>query len=277
VNLRQLDGLQALARRIRLGVLVEAPESVETLHSPLDVWIKVDRGLGRTGISWQEPAQIRQVAESIFARPNLRLRGLLTHAGHTYAAGDPDNVRRIYAESVARINTARAQLAETGIRGLECSVGDTPGCSLSEDLGAVDEIRPGNFVFYDAQQLTLGACRAEDVAVVLACPIVACHPERSEVVVYGGAIHLSKDDLYLGGQRTFGLVGLPTTQGWSAPIPGAFVRSLSQEHGVLRLPPEARHDFQPGGLVCIYPAHSCLSVTLMRGYLSLSGERIEIF
>lgn len=278
VNLRQAEGIRSLARRIRLGILVEAPEIAtrlaEEIKDPLEVWIKVDSGLGRTGISWQDTARLHAVAQAVRAAPQFHLQGLLTHAGHTYAARNAENVRQIYAESLARMIEARAHLAESGIFGLECSVGDTPGCSLSADLGPVDEIRPGNFVLYDAQMLTLGVCQAEDVAAVLVCPILSCHPERSEVVVYGGAIHLSKDDLHLNGQRIFGLVGLPSMGGWGAPIPGAFVRGLSQEHGILRLPPESLPHFRVGELACIYPAHSCLSVNLMRKYLTLSGQVI---
>jgi len=29
------------------------------------------------------------------------------------------------------------------------SYGDTPSCSIAENFDEVDEIRPGNFVFYD--------------------------------------------------------------------------------------------------------------------------------
>ncbi len=76
---------------------------------------------------------------------------------------------------------------------LKLSVGDTPGCSLLPDFPGVDEIRPGNFVFYDAEQLEIGSCASNQIAVALACPIVARHPERNEVVLYGGAIHLSKE------------------------------------------------------------------------------------
>ncbi len=280
VNLRQLNGLRDLARNINLGILVEDCQTVETLREsvkhPMRAWIKVDSGLGRTGILWQDNTRLAELAQVVSNAPHLELKGLLTHAGHTYSAGNPEGVRRVYAESVVRINEARAALEKAGFLGLECSVGDTPGCSLSESFGEVDEIRPGNFVFYDAQMLNLGACGAENIAAVLACPIVASHPERNEAVIYGGAIHLSKDDLYLNGQRAFGLVGLPEGKGWSAPIPGAFVRSISQEHGVLRLPPEVISKFPVGGLALVYPAHICLAVTLMRGYRTMSGETITI-
>ena len=160
-------------------------------------------------------------------------------------------------------------------------MGDTPGSSLCPDLGAVDEIRPGNFIFYDAQQAQIGSCRAEDVAVALACPVVACHPQRGEVIVYGGAVHLSKDFLVEGEQRMYGTVALPLEgaggPSWSAPLAGAYVAGLSQEHGIVRLPPANLARVQVGDLLCILPAHSCLTVTLMKQYVTLTGKVIKTF
>ena len=35
----------------------------------------------------------------------------------------------------------------------------------------------------------------EQIAVAMACPVVAVHKERNEVVIYGGGIHFSKERL----------------------------------------------------------------------------------
>ncbi len=278
-NLRQIEGLAALARRIRLGVLVESLSSAralsERLDAGVDAWIKVDAGSGRTGLSWQSPAEVVALAREVSACQELRLRGLLTHAGHTYKAHGAAEVCQLYAESVERMNVMRLALAQAGMAEIEVSVGDTPSSSLCADLGAVDEIRPGNFVFYDAHQLEIGSCQAADIAVALACPVVARHPERDEAVVYGGAIHLSKDTNTVNGQAAYGLVALPEGNRWGAPLPGAYVRGLSQEHGVLHLPLEHLSHLQVGDLVCILPAHSCLTVTAMQEYLTLDGQVIK--
>ena len=279
VNVRQLNDIQALAEQIHLGLLVESVETVhflgQRLRAAVDLWIKVDVGAHRTGLSWDQPAQMEAVADAARRYSNLRVQGLLTHAGHTYAAASPQQVVALYTESVQHIRAARAALTEDGFGPLQVSVGDTPGCSLSEDLGEVDEIRPGNFIFYDAQQLRVGACTPQQVATVLACPVVALHPERETAVVYGGAIHLSKDFLMEDGVRKYGLVCLPQDGTWGDPLPGTYVAGLSQEHGMLHLPAEQMARLQIGDLVCIIPAHSCLTVQAMRQYLTLQGETID--
>jgi D-serine deaminase-like pyridoxal phosphate-dependent protein len=264
---------------VHLELLVESPESAAYLDKELtgrvDVWMKIDAGLGRTGLVWNENEPISRLAQQIRRSTKLHLRGILTHAGHTYQAKTPDNVRRLFAESVQRMLQVRDSLKAAGVETLEVSVGDTPGCSLSEKFGAVDEVRPGNFVFYDAEQYTLGSCAAEDIAVALACPVVAKHPERSEAVVYGGAIHLSKDWMPGEGPIRHGLVALPVGVGWGSPLAGAYVDRLSQEHGVIHLEGEDLDRLRIGDLMCVLPVHSCLTVQVMGEYLTLEGKRVR--
>ena len=52
---------------------------------------------------------------------------------------------------------------------------------------------------------------------------------------------------------------------------GAFVASLSQEHGVIRGEPGFVERISVGVVVYILPIHSCLTVNLLREYRSLEG------
>lgn len=282
-NLRQASALDALAGRVRLGLLVESTDTVyglgRALSSPVDVWIKIDAGGGRTGIAWEDTDSAAALAECIITYPSLRLRGLLTHAGNTYAAPDASLAAALHRQTTSRMDSLRSELIRRGNRGLLVSVGDTPGCSALDQFAPADEIRPGNFVFYDAEQYLFGACAWEQIAVALACPVVALHPERGEAVVYGGAIHLSKDYYQQGDRRIYALVSLPEGEGtlaWGAPIADAWVDRVSQEHGVLRLPAADLARLQVGNLVCLLPAHSCLTAQCMSRYLTLDGRRIEM-
>jgi len=283
VNVREKDEINALAQTIHLGLLVESMETVgfleQALKAPVDVWVKVDVGYHRTGLAWDDAAAVASVCRAVQGQSNSRLRGLLTHGGQSYTAGSPDVAKEIYAECVGRLKTLRQELQQNGLAGLELSPGDTPGCVSSDDLGGVDEIRPGNFVFFDAMQLKAGICRAEEIAVALACPVVALHPERDEVVIYGGAIHLSKDSFVKDGKPCYGYVALPEQEGWSAPLKGAWVAHLSQEHGIVHMLSSDLQRLKAGDLLCILPAHSCLTVTAMGEYYTierspLKGQRI---
>ncbi len=275
VNIREIDSINRLAEKIHLGLLVESMESAAYLDAhgqqSVDLWIKIDSGTGRTGLSWDDPTPIIKLAHQI-KRSRMTLRGLLTHAGFTYGAVSQDQIIERYQVTVARMNDLRNLLSQQGISPLELSVGDTPGCTLSPDLGNVDEIRPGNFVFHDGQMLRLEVVDPSSVAAVVACPVVARHPEREEMVIYGGAIHISKDTMSLDGKAVFGLVCLPNQNGWGDPIPGAYLARMSQEHGIIHVPAEIMDKIQIGDVVCIIPAHICLTVSAMRKYFDLDGE-----
>lgn len=281
VNLREMQALNHLVKIIKTtGLLVESSEIVErldaSLESPADVWIKVDCGNHRTGVLWSAEDELLTVAQSIQSSKKLHLRGLLSHFGDSYHGTGRLSVTALYQESLGRLQQSRITLLNAGFESIEVSVGDTPSCSLVDDLGTVDEIRPGNFVFYDTMQLAIGACSAEQISVALACPIVALHPERNEVVIYGGAIHLSKEShSYASQSAVFGLPALPTKTGWGAPLAGGYVKSISQEHGVVRLAPESLVDLKVGDLLMILPAHSCLTLQAMRTLNTLDGRRID--
>ncbi|MHB8191976.1 MAG: alanine racemase [Bellilinea sp.] len=282
VNVRQLRTINSLASQVRLGLLVESVESVHQLASglqfPVDLWIKVDSGSGRTGLVWNRLPEIKLLAETITTGSNFTLRGLLTHAGYTYSSTSREDICQRYQTSVSRMIKLQSELAAAGLGPIEISVGDTPGCTVCSDLGRVDEIRPGNFVFYDGQMLHLGVCTPRQIAAVLACPVVALHPERGEVVVYGGAVHLSKDTIIQDGIAHFGLVVFLSENGeWSEPVPQAYAARLSQEHGILHLPPEGIQRLKVGDWLGVLPAHICLTVACMGRYRLLDGTEITTY
>lgn len=281
INLRELPLIAALARRIpHLNLLLESPAIAEeldgVLDAPLAVWLKIDCGYHRTGIAYDNMVLLENTAEAIRRSPNLHLKGLLSHFGDSYHAQGKAEVTGLYHDNLNRLRQARQRLHTVGYNDLALSIGDTPSCSLVDDFGDVDEIRPGNFIFYDSTQLMIGACAPDEIAVALACPVTALHPERSEAVLYGGAIHLSKDHQPAGEHPvSYGLPALLSETGWGSPLPGGWVRSLSQEHGVVGLSAQDLAKVQVGGLLCVLPSHSCLALQAMRELHTLAGRRIR--
>ena len=279
VNLREAEEIRALAARVSLGLLVESALAAHRLDALLDsdvrAWIKVDTGYGRTGIPAGDTDALRALAGSIRQSRRLRLRGILTHGGDTYQSPDAADARRRFEESRRRMLAAAEALRDADGE-LEVSVGDTPGCNTAERFDGIDEIRPGNFVFFDVMQMQRGICRAEDIAVALACPVVAVHEQREEIVLYGGAVQLSREALADGrGTRFFGLVAPLFDSGWGAPVPGASVVRLSQEHGIVRLPGPQLALLEEGDLLAVLPVHSCLTAECMRGYRLLDGSHAD--
>jgi D-serine deaminase-like pyridoxal phosphate-dependent protein len=279
VNLRELDEIKELASRIHLGLLIDHPDvakalSLETdLHT--DIWIKIDTGMGRAGIHWEKKSVQLMAARIVTNCSHLRLRGLLTHAGQTYHAASVEEIIRLYMDSVSRIKECQRYLEEETGKKIDVSVGDTPGCWLAEDLGEVDEVRPGNFIFFDAMMHHLGVCRDEEIALGVACPVISKYDDRLEILIHGGSVHLSKEMIENSSPHHFGFAIIASEKGQWQIREDNYVRSLSQEHGIVRLDKETYKEICIGDLITIIPVHSCLVVSALGGYLTTDGKWIE--
>ena len=282
VNILQIEEIIELSKRIHLSLLFEDISTVSFIDKhifcQISGWIKIDTGANRCGLRSDQFEIIAELAHELEKSKNISLKGLITHAGHSYRFKTAEEICLVYDQSVETLLGIQDQLNQLGYSNIEISVGDTPSSRLIKDFRNVDELRPGNFLFYDVQQYQAGVCQLEEIAVTVVCPVVAVHPEQNEVVIYGGAIHLSKDSHAWGDiQNAYGLVSLPAQNGWGwddQKIIG-YLRSLSQEHGVIVMPDGIPDEIRPGSLVCVFPAHSCLTVQSMGKYTNLDGETIH--
>lgn len=274
-NPLEAEEVEKLAKRVTLNVTIVSKMALYHLNqhvsAPINYYIKVDVGTHRTGIL---PSQTEQIKEmSLSENPNHHLVGLLAHAGHTYQPMTKPSAEKVFMQSMKAFRTVSEII---GRDDLIISYGDTPSCSILDDLPGVNEWRPGNFVFYDIMQQYFNSCTHDDIAVCMACPVVAIHEDRNEVVVYGGGVHLSKDFIEPNGERVYGKVVALSDDGWSTE-PMASVVRLSQEHGILRVSDEMLSSLEIGSLVGILPVHSCLTADLQGYYVSLAGRKLNKF
>jgi len=278
VNVYEIDKINQLAEQIQLAILVDHLESAKYIrdfvHSGLGVFIKIDIGNHRCGILPDNILGISGVLQELDKNKNLCFKGFLGHAGHAYQATSAEEVKAIHHESV-RIMKGLKQVYSAKYSGIISSLGDTPTASIVEDHSGVDEIRPGNFVFYDAMQWKLGVCDYSDIAGFVACPVISKSEERGELVVYGGAVHLSKEFLLdENGQKVYGYVRL-LNQGTNALAEGACLKALYQEHGVVKADRTLFNKIKLGDMLGIVPVHSCLTVAAMKGYVTNKGKVIN--
>jgi D-serine deaminase-like pyridoxal phosphate-dependent protein len=281
VNYLEIDKINDLASRINLNLLVESPLVLYNLKKGLkfkvNIFIKIDIGYHRTGINPGDDKTINKILEEIEISDFFRFKGFLGHAGHSYKARSKNEIERIHFDSKDQMSELK-NLYKQKYPNLIISVGDTPTCSLMEDFRDIDEIRPGNFVFYDYMQSMIGSCTSDQIAVVMACPVVAKHPEREEIIIYGGGVHFSKDFfLFEDGTISYGSLVDLHEDGWDIPFNSkqVIIKSLSQEHGVIQAGKEVFSRINIGDVIGVLPIHSCLTSNLMKSYLTLNNERIS--
>ncbi len=277
LNLRQMTLVNELAQKTMLGLLILDEATAVSLNDHLatnvNVWLEIDAGYGRSGVPWSNQEAINRLAKLVDSLPRLQLAGILTHAGNTYAQSSPEGIVAVHRQTINRLNVVRNGLREIGLE-TAVSIGDTPGCSIATDFTGVDEIRPGNYVFYDLMQVALGSCQPEDIAVGVACPVVAKYEETHRVILYGGGVHLAKDVMVVEGQSCYGRIAFFNETGWGEIVAGVVVTSLSQEHGILQTTPARFARIAVGDVLLVLPVHSCMTVDLYGHYTTLTGKKI---
>jgi len=268
VNILEIEKINTLAKKITLNLLVESPESTaflaRNLKYPVNLFIKIDTGYGRTGVDFKNKELVDGILRESDQSGFLNFMGFLTHAGHSYQTRSKNQIEQVYSDSAQKITDLTSDYRKVYPE-IIASYGDTPTCSVMEKFDGLDEIRPGNFVYYDVMQLEIGSCQPSEIAVAIACPVVAKHSERNELVIYGGAVHLSKESIETQSNgKIYGLVAENQGAFWGNPIPGAYIKQLSQEHGIITGTPEFIESVKPGEILRILPVHSCLTANLLK-------------
>lgn len=267
-NRLEIDSINKLAAKGTISLVVEDSDTLEFLSknllSPVNYYIKLDVGTHRTGL----PVET-DFSDLIIQHPKLQFKGFLAHAGHAYRSKSEQEIREVYSDVSNQLKVLKENYPNASI-----SYGDTPTCSIIDRFENIDELRAGNFIFYDWMQKEITSCSFEQIAICMAVPVVAKHADRKEVVIHGGAVHFSKDFIKNEeGNPVYGALVQLTENGWEPMKNTHFVKKLSQEHGIISVTDE--EDFNQisvGQLVGIIPIHSCLAANLMGKYQTVENN-----
>src|SRR5215213_1768254 len=218
----------------RFAVLTTDAKSVEEFNlkaksedAKLDVFLKVDIGYHRCGVEPHTKEAI-EIPQKISDSANLNFAGILTHAGHSYHAREPEKLLAVAHEARDKMRDLAEKLRAEGLEVPTVSIGSTPTMSAIDSLEGITELRCGNYIFYDAFQATLGSCRFEDCALTVLAAVVHRDRTRRKIVVDAGAVALSKDRGAVESDPTCGYGRVLDLAGNDLNLR---VETLSQEHG----------------------------------------------
>ncbi|MDD4150089.1 MAG: alanine racemase [Bacteroidales bacterium] len=264
VNIREQKNLNKLCSNTILGLTFSNLQSVNIISKlnkiKANAWIEIDTGYNRSGILWNKFDEIEDCIKIIKDSSNLTFKGFLTHNGSTYSLDKKADIINSTNDSNAKMLELKSHFTSYNPM---ISIGDTPGCSIMSNFDDIDEIRSGNFVYYDLMMLEKGVCTTENIAATVVCPIVDINLERNEIVIHGGAVHFSKEFIEIDGNNVFGKAIKHI--GKNINDIDEKVISLSQEHGVIKITKTDIKNFNIGDLLEIIPVHSCLTANLMKG------------
>jgi D-serine deaminase-like pyridoxal phosphate-dependent protein len=239
------------AVKVIVGVdSVKSAELLSPLAGVVGVSIEIDCGLRRTGVRPDDSVGLLGVARAI-EKARLDLVGAFTFPGQSYA---PDGQTAAAADEAAALLQATEILGSEGFAVLDDrfvrSGGSTPSARYSSP-SALTEMRPGVYVFNDAQQVELGVATMDDVALVVAATVVS-RPAPGRVVLDSGSKVLGPD-------RPAWVSGHGRLMDW----PDARIVGLWEHHAVVSFDGVEERPPDLGEIVAVVPNHVCTAVNLV--------------
>jgi len=242
---------------LRVGVDNEAGAAAIAAAAPgrdVQVVLEVDSGQHRTGVLPPEVVQLARMCDSL----GLSVVGVFTHGGHSYK--DPAATHGAAQDEGAALAEACDSLRAAGFDIAVVSAGSTPTTGAERPAQLTEE-RPGSYVFYDRQQLALGACTSDQLTLSVAATVVSVHGDRFVVDAGSKALAADRPDWLQG-------------HGW-VPALGAdaTVVTLSEHHGIVT---GAAAQPAVGDVVHVVPNHVCTVVNLFDEYVVVrAGEVVD--
>lgn len=249
------------------------------------VLIEIDVGHGRCGIPYTKPDEAVARAHQIADAPGLALVGVLTHGGQGYhgprdGETKKEALQRTSTEERDRILAIAAALFDADGLGLDrddfaISIGSTPTMTYFENADrdglSITEIRPGNYVFYDAIQVGLRACQLDDCALTVLGQIVSKRRDDSgteRAYIDAGKKVVTTDT----GACTDGYGIALYNATYMREFPHVDISGLSEEHGWLRIPGAAT--FNVGDRVRFVPNHACVTVATQSELIVVDDDEV---
>ncbi len=279
LDLAKLDRVAALAAEgIRIAVLTDnlgvargIGAHAAASGARFEVLIEVDCGDGRAGVT-PDSSEVVEIGGALEAATGISLRGVLTHAGHSYDCRSVVEIAAVAEAERAAVVRAAERLRAAGLPCPVVSVGSTPTAVHAAKLDGVTEMRPGVYVFGDMFQVGIESCALSDIAVSVLATVTGHHPERGEIVIDAGGLALSKDRSTAAGPRDVGY-GLVVDLAGGDSLPELQVVRVSQEHGIVAAPGGALpfEALPPGTRVRILPNHACMTAAAYDAYHLIEG------
>ncbi|CAB3881074.1 DSD1 family PLP-dependent enzyme [Achromobacter piechaudii] len=260
----KLARVEALRKRgVDLTVVVDSLEAARALAAHVQMagaaipaLIEIDCDGHRAGVQPGNAEQLVAIARVLHEAHSLR--GVMTHAGESYACRSVEAI----ADMAEQERAAAVSCAET-IRGagLPCSVvsvGSTPTAHFARSLEGVTEVRAGVYVFFDLVMAGLGVCTVDDIAASVLTTVIGHQPDKGWILVDAGWMAMSRDrgTAKQAVDQLYGVVC--DVQG--RIYPDLLLAETNQEQGIVKLRAASGAslpDLPLGTKLRILPNHAC--------------------
>jgi D-serine deaminase-like pyridoxal phosphate-dependent protein len=278
-KLRQAASL--IERGCALKIIADSVDSASAVADfsstngvQFEVWIEIDTDGHRSGVQAESDSliDIGRVLHSAGA-----LRGVMTHAGGSYALSTPDALQAMAEQERSRCVRAAVRLREAGLPCPVVSVGSTPTALSAAQLEGVTEVRAGVYVFFDLVMRNIGVCSESDIALSVLTTVIGHQAEKGWAIVDAGWMAMSRDRGTQTQSQDFGYGQVCDAQG--RPLSGYLMNSANQEHGIIArsgaIDEHITQTLPVGTLVRIFPNHACATAAQFPEYQAVQGNQVQ--
>ncbi len=242
---------------------------------PIPALIEIDCDGHRSGVRPNDTERLLAIGRALVQ--GAELRGVLTHAGGSYAARGADALRQCAEDERRGVVDAAAVLRGAGLPCPVVSLGSTPTAHSATDLTGVTEVRAGVFVFFDLVMAGIGVCRVQDIALSVLATVIGHQRDKGWILIDAGWMAMSQDR---------GTAKQAVNQGYGlvcdlagTPYTDLIVADANQEHGIVTVRPgsaAALPELAIGDRVRILPNHACATGAQHRGYHVVRGSAATV-
>ena len=226
-------------------------------HEVFEVLIEIDTDGHRSGIR-PDDAALLDVARVLDAG-NVRLGGVLTHAGSSYQCDTPAALRSIAEQERSGCVFAAERIRAAGLPCPVVSVGSTPTALSATHLDGVTEVRSGVYVFFDLVMSNVGVCTTDDIALSVLTTVIGHQSTTGSAIVDAGWMAMSCDRGTARQKRDYAYGQVCSVDG--TVLPGQLISAVNQEHGIVShenmLDGGSGRRFPVGTRLRILPNHAC--------------------
>jgi D-serine deaminase-like pyridoxal phosphate-dependent protein len=256
------ERLAELAGKIHVGVAADDPDvvlsmgrAVREAGSELDVYVDVDCGMGRTGVSAEDAAGI---AEVISREKNLVFKGIMSYEGHVGSGKSREERVKLAEESMRVVARAKKGIEKKGMNVDVVSVGSSVSTWVVARDPVVTEVQPGMYVFNDTGLVDKEVANVDDCALTVLATVMS-KPAIDRAVVDAGSKAFQWDQGKF--PRAFDAEGVEMVK-------------FSEEHGWLRLAVGGKQ-LTVGDRLQFIPVHCCTCVNQHDEMIGLRKSKVE--
>lgn len=270
------------AQGVDLAVVLDTQAQAEAVvvasrgaGTSIPALIEIDCDSHRSGIVPTDRERLVAIATAL--QQGAELRGVLTHAGGSYAACGTAALQQAAEQERCAAVTAANLLREEGFSCPVVSVGSTPTAHSAVDLTGVTEVRAGVYVFFDLVMAGIGVCTIDDIALSVLGTVIGHQREKGWILIDAGWMALSQDR---------GTSRQAVNQGYGVvcdvagnPYPDLIVAEANQEHGIITVCPGSKRtlpELSIGERVRILPNHACATAAQHGAYHVIRGANPQV-